>query len=79
MDVAETSTGRGSAARPTGWSSRKNISKMKGDLTLLDEIRYFFYITTQPPPSGSNARCDQENVIAQHSGVGALRVPVYEW
>ena len=26
---------------------RKNISKMKGDLTLLDEIRHFFYITTR--------------------------------
>ena len=26
---------------------RKNISKMKGELTLVDEIRYFFYITTR--------------------------------
>ena len=64
---------------------RKNISKMKGDLTLLDEIRYFFYITTRWDLSAAevvrlaNARCDQENVIAQlKSGVGALRVPVYD-
>ena len=64
---------------------RKNISKMKGDLTLLDEIRYFFYITTRRDLSAAevvrlaNARCDQENVIAQlKSGVGALRVPVYD-
>ena len=26
---------------------RKNISQMKGELTLLDEVRYFFYITTR--------------------------------
>ena len=64
---------------------RKNISKMKGDLTLLDEIRYFFYITTRRDLSAAevvrlaNARCDQENVIAQlKSGVGALRVPLYD-
>ena len=64
---------------------RKNISKMKGDLTLLDEIRHFFYITTRRDLSAAevvrlaNARCDQENVIAQlKSGVGALRVPLYD-
>ena len=64
---------------------RKNIGKMKGDLTLLDEIRYFFYSTTRRDLSAAevvrlaNARCDQENVIAQlKSGVGALRVPVYD-
>lgn len=26
---------------------RKNISQMKGELTLVDEVRYFFYITTR--------------------------------
>ena len=64
---------------------RKNISKMKGDLTLLDEIRYFFYITTRRDICAAevvrlaNARCDQENVIAQlKSGVNAMRVPVYD-
>ena len=64
---------------------RKNISKMKGDLTLLDDIRYFFYITTRCDIGAAevvrlaNARCDQENVIAQlKSGVNAMRVPVYD-
>ena len=64
---------------------RKNISKMKGDLTLLEEVRHFFYVTTRRDLSAAevvrlaNARCDQENVIAQlKSGVGALRVPLYD-
>ncbi len=64
---------------------RKNISRMKGDLTLLDEFRYFFHITTRRDIGAAevvrlaNARCDQENVIAQlKSGVGAMRVPVYD-
>ena len=64
---------------------RKNISKTKGELTLLDEIRYFFYITTRRDLSAAgvvrlaNARCDQENVIAQlKGGVGAMRVPLYD-
>ena len=64
---------------------RKNISRMKGELTLVDEIRHFFYITTRRDLSAAevvrlaNARCDQENVVAQlKSGVNALRVPVYD-
>lgn len=64
---------------------RKNISKMKGDLRLLDEIRYFFYITTRTDLSAAavvkcaNERCDQENVIEQlKNGVNALRVPLYD-
>ena len=64
---------------------RKNISRMKGELTLLDEIRYFFYITTRTDLSAAevvrcaNERCDQENVIEQlKNGVNALRVPVYD-
>ncbi len=64
---------------------RKNISKMKGDLTLMDEIRHFFYITTRRDLSAdqivrlANARCDQENVIEQlKNGVNALRVPMYD-
>ena len=64
---------------------RKNISKSKGELTLVDEIRYFFYITTRRELSAAevvrlaNARCDQENVVAQlKSGVNALRVPLYD-
>ena len=57
----------------------------KGELTLLDEVRYFFYITTRRDLSAAgvvrlaNARCDQENVIAQlKGGVGAMRVPLYD-
>jgi hypothetical protein len=64
---------------------RKNISKMKGENTLLDEIRYFFYITTRTDLSAdevvrcANERCDQENVIEQlKNGVNALRVPLYD-
>ena len=64
---------------------RKNISRMKGELCLMDEIRYFFYITTRRDLSAdqvvrlANARCDQENVIEQlKNGVNALRVPVYD-
>ena len=64
---------------------RKNISKMKGEQVLFDEIRYFFYITTRTDLSTAevvacaNERCDQENVIAQlKNGVNALRVPLYD-
>jgi len=64
---------------------RKNISKMKGENVLLDEIRYFFYITTRTDLSAdevvrcANERCDQENVIEQlKNGVNALRVPLYD-
>src|SRR5690606_22600688 len=45
---------------------RKNISKMKGEQALFDEIRYLFYITTRTDLSASevvrcaNERCDQE-------------------
>ena len=63
---------------------RKNISRMKGDLTLLDEFRYSLYITTRRDIGAAevvrlaNARCE-ENVIAQpKSGVNAMRVPVYD-
>ena len=64
---------------------RKNISKMRGELSLMDEILYFFYITTRRDLSAAevvrlaNARCNQENVVAQlKGGVGAMRVPVYD-
>ena len=63
---------------------RKNISKEKGEARLLDEIRYFFYISNDPPSVssedvtfGCNDRCDQENLIAQLSGgVRSLCAPV---
>jgi hypothetical protein len=64
---------------------RKNISRMKGENVLFDEIRYFFYITTRTDLDAddvvycANQRCDQENVIEQlKNGVGALRVPLYD-
>jgi len=65
---------------------RKNISKEKGEHRLLDEIRYFFYITNEWTPAaadivlaphGANGRCHQENLIQQmKSGVHALHAPV---
>ena len=64
---------------------RKNLSKMKGEHVLFEEIRYFFYITTRTDLSAAevvacaNQRCDQENVIEQlKNGVNALRVPLYD-
>jgi hypothetical protein len=65
---------------------RKNISKEKGEERLLDEIRYFFYLTNEwvaePEelvlgPEGANGRCQQENVLAQlHGGCCVLRAAV---
>jgi hypothetical protein len=64
---------------------RKNISRTRGEHALIDEIRYFFYITsyTDKTPAQivalANDRCDQENVIGQlKSGIAALRVPLYD-
>lgn len=64
---------------------RKNISRSKGEEALLDEVRYFFYITTYTDLTAeeivalANERCDQENVIGDlKSGIGALRVPLYD-
>jgi hypothetical protein len=62
---------------------RKNITKEKGQLRLLDEIRYFFYLTNDWVREAdevvfcANDRCHQENLLAQlHGGCGALRAPV---
>lgn len=62
---------------------RKNISVMKGEEHMFDEIRYFFYLTNrwEDPVEKvvglANGRCDQENVISQlKSGVNAMRMPV---
>jgi len=61
---------------------RKNISVQKGEQALLDEIKFFFYITNRTDPASqivglANGRCDQENVIEQlKNGVNALRMPV---
>jgi len=61
---------------------RKNISKEQGELRLIDEIRYFFYITNDRQLSaeevvfGCNDRCNQENLIAQLGALRALNAPV---
>ena len=62
---------------------RKNISVQKGERVLLDEVRYFFYMTNrwdlsmEQIVSLANGRCDQENVIEQlKNGVNAMRMPV---
>ena len=63
---------------------RKNISVQPGERALLDEIRYFFYITNRNDKPAkmvglANGRCDQENVIEQlKNGVNALRMPVHD-
>jgi len=61
---------------------RKNISVEQGDHRLFDQIRYFFYLTNdhETPAADvvflANARCNQENLIAQLKQVGATRMPV---
>jgi hypothetical protein len=62
---------------------RKKISHEKGQLLLFDENRYFFYLTNDWTVDAedvvfeANARCDQENLIAQLSGgVRALSAPL---
>lgn len=62
---------------------RKNISVQKGEAALLEEVKYFFYITNRADLSAAeivglaNGRCDQENVIEQlKNGVNAMRMPV---
>jgi len=85
-DIAEFSYQPGKCGRPYRVVAlRKNISKLKGEQVLLDDIRYFFYITTRTDLSTvevvwcANERCDQENVIEQlKNGVNALRVPLYD-
>ena len=64
---------------------RKNISVQRGEQVLLEEIRYFFYLTnrkdlTREEVVGlANGRCDQENVIEQlKNGVNAMRMPVHD-
>jgi hypothetical protein len=62
---------------------RKNVSVQKGELVLLEDIKYFFYITNHTDYCAekivalANERCDQENVIEQlKNGVNAMRMPV---
>jgi hypothetical protein len=62
---------------------RKYILEERGQLTLGEDFRYFFYVTndrslTQDQViAESNGRCNQENVIEQlKNGVRALHAPV---
>jgi hypothetical protein len=61
---------------------RKNISVQKGERVLMNDIRYFFYISNRADKAQkivglANGRCDQENVIEQlKNGVNAMRMPV---
>jgi len=62
---------------------RKNISMLKGEKLLFDNIGYFFFITNDESLSAgevvllANDRCNQENVLSQlHSGVCALKAPL---
>lgn len=85
-DVAQFDYQPGKCERPYRVVAlRKNISKTKGEQTLFDDVRYFFYITTRHDLTpaevvfAANKRCDQENVIEQlKNGVNALRVPMYD-
>jgi hypothetical protein len=85
-DVAEFAYQPGKCARAYRVIAlRKNISKTRGENVLVDEIRYFFYVTTRTDLTAAevvacaNDRCDQENIIGQlKSGVAALRVPLYD-
>ena len=85
-DVAEFDYRPGKCKRPYRVVAlRKNISQMQGELTLFDDIRYFFYITTRTDLTApevvlcANQRCDQENVIEQlKNGVHAMRMPLYD-
>ena len=62
---------------------RKNLSVEKGERVLVDDVRYFFYLTNDWVSEAdevvllANDRSDQENLLAQLSGgVRALRAPV---
>lgn len=62
---------------------RKNLTVMKGEDALFDDVKYFFYITNdrnlpcEDVVREANARCDQENLIEQlKNGVRALHAPV---
>jgi len=63
---------------------RKRIRVTQGQLRLMDEIRYFFYVTNVAKSDlpakqvvfEANDRCNQENVIEQmKNGVHAMQLP----
>jgi hypothetical protein len=61
----------------------KNISKLRGEEMLVDDLMIFFFITNDEKTSArelvllANQRCNQENLHSQlKSGTGAMRMPV---
>lgn len=65
---------------------RKNLSIERHELALIDDVRYFFYITndhamTEEQVVGeANDRCNQENLIAQlKNGPRSLHAPLNEF
>ncbi len=65
---------------------KKQVSVSRGQRKLFDETPYFFFITNLPQKSSparsivkqSNARCDQENIIAQLKDMAALSAPLHD-
>jgi hypothetical protein len=63
---------------------RKDIEVMRGQQSLFNKEKYFFYITNetkQDVPArevihNGNQRCDQENTISQGKACGALSAPL---
>jgi hypothetical protein len=61
---------------------RKNLTVQSGEQALIDDIRYFFYITNLPNHTPaqvvgeSNRRCNQENINAQLKEARAFHAPV---
>ncbi len=62
---------------------RKNLTIERGVREIVDDIRYFFYITNERDLSPdeavfeANDRCNQENLIAQlKNGVRSMKMPV---
>jgi hypothetical protein len=61
----------------------KNLSKLRGEDTLVDDVMIFFFITNDRTTPAcelvllANQRCNQENLHSQlKSGTGAMRMPV---
>jgi hypothetical protein len=62
---------------------RKNLTVERGEYALIDDVRYFFYITNirscapRRIVTEANGRCNQENLIEQlKNGARALSMPV---
>lgn len=62
---------------------RKCLRVEKGQLEFFEDVRYFFYVTSNREDSAeqivfaANARCNQENLIEQlKNGVRAMKMPV---